>query len=144
MSHASWRQSYVDKYTERGMKSIGWTDETAETYRQLTEMRELCVERIEAQVTRMPRAVSVGIGSCVLGGRLRRQTPKFYRKFSRASDPAVRVAEKSADGVTVHNHCERGTVRLHATDSTLRPSECVSMRIAAALLPPCPLEGGTR
>ena len=59
MSHTSWRQSYVDMYTERGLKSIGWTDQTAETYRQLTEMRQLCVERVEAQVTRGRTAACV-------------------------------------------------------------------------------------
>ncbi len=51
MNHASWRQSYVDMYAERAIKGIGWTDETAETYRQLSEMRKLCEERINAQVT---------------------------------------------------------------------------------------------
>lgn len=51
MNHTSWRQSYVDMYAERGMKSIGWTDETAETYRQLSDVRKLCVEKIDAQVS---------------------------------------------------------------------------------------------
>lgn len=50
MSLTSWRQSYVDMYVERGLKEIGWTDETADTYRQLSETRQLCLERIQEQV----------------------------------------------------------------------------------------------
>lgn len=68
MNHTSWRQSYVDMYAERGMKSIGWTDETAETYRHLSEMRKLCVEKIDAQVSGSMRCHMPNAGACTQFG----------------------------------------------------------------------------